>query len=107
MTKKLNTLGSKKNGGWSVNNSTGWIASNTTERFIYKGYVERDENNAGAHLLGKSINDINDKCYYLMVLNAPLDEDPEIGDEVVINYNKQLPYRKGQLLMGGAYIGKL
>jgi len=81
--------------GWSINNSTGFIVGNITERFIYKGFVEGYENKPAVHLLGK-----RDKheCYYLINLDA----EPEIGDEVRINYNELLPYRKGQLLLGGA-----
>ena len=81
--------------GWRANNPAGFIVGNTTECFIYKGFVERYENKPAVHLLGK-----RDKreSYYLM----NLDVEPEIGDEVRINYNDQLPYRKGQLLLGGA-----
>lgn len=83
------------NRGWSISNSTGFIVGNMTECFIYKGFVEGCENKPAVHLLGK-----RDKheSYYLM----NLDSEPEIGDEVRINYNDQLPYRKGQLLLGGA-----
>ena len=82
------------NRGWSISNSTGFIVGNMTECFIYKGFVEGCENKPAVHLLGK-----RDKyeSYYLMNLDA----EPEIGDEVQINYNDQLPYRKGQLLLGG------
>lgn len=82
------------NRGWSISNSTGFIVGNMTEHFIYKGLLEGYENKPAVHLLGK-----RDKheSYYLMNLDA----EPEIGDEVQINYNDQLPYRKGQLLLGG------
>lgn len=67
---------------------------NSTEEFIYKGYIEGGQNKPSVHLLGKKSKH---KFYYLM----NLDSEPEIGDEVRINYNDQLPYRKGQLLLGG------
>ena len=67
---------------------------NSTEEFIYKGYIEGSENKPAVHLLGKRHMR---NLYYSM----PLDVDPEIGDEIRINFLDRFPYRKGHLLMGG------
>ena len=68
---------------------------NRTEEFIYKGYIEGGQNKPLVHLLGKKSKH---KFYHLMNLDA----EPEIGDAVLINFLDLLPYRKGQLLLGGA-----
>lgn len=68
---------------------------NSTEEFIYKGHIEGGQNKPWVHLLGKRSKN---NLYYLMNLDA----EPEIGDAVRINFLDLLPYRKGQLLLGGA-----
>lgn len=50
---------------------------NSTEEFIYKGYIEGGQNKPSVHLLGKKSKH---KFYYLMNLDA----EPEIGDAVLM-----------------------
>lgn len=66
-----------------------------TEEFIYKGYFEGlNKHDRGMHILKKHKSS---EPYYLF----KLDKNLEIGDKIVINYNEVLPYRKGQLILGG------
>ena len=67
---------------------------NNTQEFIYKGYVQGFAHELPMHLLGKKGEKVR---YYLSHLNTK----PEIGDRIEINYNHTMPYRNGQLLVGG------
>ena len=67
---------------------------NNTQEFIYKGSSESLASERSYYTLGKR----GDKTpYYLLKLNAEL----EIGEIVQVSYNHTMPYRNGQLLVGG------
>lgn len=66
-----------------------------TEEFIYKGYFEGlNKHDRGMHIL-KKYN--SSKPYYLF----KLDQEIETGDKVFVSYNDIMPYKKGQLILGG------
>jgi len=65
-----------------------------TQEFIYKGYVQGFAHELPMHLLGKKGEKVR---YYLSHLGAEL----EIGERVKVKYNHMMPYRNGQLLVGG------
>lgn len=65
------------------------------QEFIYKGYNEGLAHESSFYRLNK----IGDKTpYYLL----QLDNELEIGQKLQVNYNHTMPYRNGQLLVGGA-----
>jgi len=68
---------------------------NNIEEFIYKGYFEGlSKHDRGMHIL-KKYN--SSKPYYLF----KLDQEIETGDKILVNYNDVMPYKKGQLILGG------
>ena len=65
-----------------------------TQEFIYKGDSQTLSHERACYLLGKK----GDKTpYYLLKLDTEL----EIGEIVQVSYNHTMPYRNGQLLVGG------
>lgn len=65
-----------------------------TQEFIYKGDSQTLSHERSCYLLGKK----GDKTpYYLLKLDAEL----EIGQTIQVSYNHTMPYRNGQLLVGG------
>ena len=64
------------------------------QEFIYKGDSQTLVHERSCYMLGKR----GDKTpYYLLRLDAELD----IGDTVQVSYSCMMPYRNGQLLVGG------
>jgi len=66
-----------------------------SQEFIYKCYSEGFGNESAVHILRKLGEN---KPYYLLQLDTEL----EVGQRVEINYRHTVPYRNGQLLVGGA-----
>ncbi len=66
-----------------------------TEEFIYKGYFEGlNKHDRGMHILKK--HNSTSPCYLFK-----LDKELETGDKILVNYNDVMPYKKGQLILGG------
>lgn len=66
-----------------------------TQEFIYKGYSESLASDRSCYALGKK----GEKTpYYLLKLDVEL----EIGQTIQVHYKHTMPYRNGQLLVGGA-----
>jgi hypothetical protein len=68
---------------------------NNTQEFIYKGYFEGlNKHDRGMHILKKQKSN---EPYYLF----KLDKEVKTGDRIFINYHDIMPYKKGQLILGG------
>ena len=65
------------------------------QEFVYKGYNEGLAHEISFYRLSKQGDQTP---YYLLQLNNEL----KVGQKLQVKYNHTMPYRNGQLLVGGA-----